>query len=75
MGRWKNINPERMVTCANCGRSISSREYYGVPDKFTDEQTIHVFFTPHLPEVSVICTCGHFTIHNGRDVPPRRRNS
>ena len=50
------------ITCAHCRRSLEVSRYTAPwPDNGVERDRVHRVFDPLAPQLTVECSCGHFT--------------
>ena len=59
----KDKNRPQVVDCSQCGRTLSIKDYDAIPNAATPKERIHEYRYRNAYNVSVLCSCGHYTRH------------
>lgn len=65
---WKHIAGTKMepdfYACGNCKRDLKVSEYRTrqTPDVESEEDDVHIHYSPNYYPFTLMCTCGHYTV-------------
>lgn len=59
----KRPKTPKIFKCAHCGRALEIAKYSGAcPATDTPTERVHVVKSSALASLTMLCTCGHYTI-------------